>query len=91
MHFNLLGSRANNLTTTSNRLEHRKDEFLTAQRIAEHTLATGGGREGALLTPERPIVKIEPTTLSIFNGCKRDYHRWKKDRESLLWQGKPTG
>ena len=89
-----LDNRVKNLRTASNRLEHRKAEFVTARRIAEQTLAaeaSGAGRGRALPTPATPIVKIKPTTLPIFNGCKREYHRWRKDWESLQRQGEPTG
>ena len=41
--------------------------------------------------PAKPIVRIKPTTLPIFLGCKREYHRWKKDWESLQRQGEPSG
>ncbi|XP_047198148.1 uncharacterized protein LOC118119242 [Hippoglossus stenolepis] len=89
-----LDNRIKDLRTASNRLEHKRAEFVTARRIAEQMQATevsGGWRGRALPTPATPIVKIKPTTLPIFNGCKREYHRWRKDWESLQWQGEPTG
>jgi len=30
-----------------------------------------------------PVVKIKPTSLPLFNGSKREHHRWRKDWESL--------
>ena len=89
-----LDNRGKDLRTASNRLEHKRAEFVTAWRIAEQMLATdvSGGRRGrALPTPAIPIIKIKPTTLPIFKGCKREYHRWRKDWESLQRQGEPTG
>lgn len=65
-----------NLRAANNKLELRKAEFVTARRIAEQespTGAPGGGR--ALPTPAPPIVRIKPTTLPVFHGSKRDYHR----------------
>lgn len=36
-------------------------------------------------------MRIKPTSLPVFHGSKRDFHRWKKDWESLQKQGEPTG
>ena len=80
-----LDSRVEGLRAAKNRLEVRKAEFVIARRIAEQ----GAGR--ALPIPATPIVRIKPTTLPIFNGCKREYHRWKKDWENLQRQGEPSG
>ena len=38
-----------------------------------------------------PIVRIKPTTLTILNGSKREYNRWRKDWVSLQKQGEPPG
>ena len=34
---------------------------------------------------------LEPGHDTIFSGNKREYHRWKKDWESLQDQGEPSG
>lgn len=39
----------------------------------------------------QPIVKIKPTSLPKFDGFKKNFHRWRKDWESLQRQGEPTG
>uniref|UniRef100_A0A1A8UKK0 Golgi autoantigen, golgin subfamily a, 3 n=1 Tax=Nothobranchius furzeri TaxID=105023 RepID=A0A1A8UKK0_NOTFU len=40
---------------------------------------------------ERPELEGRPTSMPRFYGCKREFHRWKKDWESLQRQGEPTG
>lgn len=84
-----LDERIKILKTMKNKLELRKVEFVT-HRTAE---ATSGRSEAPPLIPTvaNPIVRIKPTTLPIFTGDKREYHRWKKDWESLQKQGEPTG
>lgn len=37
------------------------------------------------------VVRIKPTSLPRFTGFKRNFHRWRKDWESLQKQGEPTG
>ena len=91
-----LDGRVKDLKTLNNRLEARRAQFLTAQRIAEEE------RQGRV--PEVPaqapqaqqlvqqrILKIKPTSLPKFHGFKRNFHRWRKDWESLQRQGEPTG
>ncbi|XP_061896161.1 uncharacterized protein LOC133645296 [Entelurus aequoreus] len=67
------------------RLKLRKAEFATSRRLADQG---AGGRPGQ---PTHPIVRIKPTSLPVFHGSKIDFHRWKKDWESLQKQGEPTG
>lgn len=38
-----------------------------------------------------PTIKLKPTALPKFSGSKRDFHRWRRDWESLQAQGEPTG
>lgn len=38
-----------------------------------------------------PLIKFKPISLPKFHGCKRDFHRWKRDWESLQKQGEPAG
>ncbi|KAM4521343.1 uncharacterized protein PAE49_002487, partial [Odontesthes bonariensis] len=67
------------------RLKLRKAEFATSRRLADQGTS---GRPGQ---PTPPIVRIKPTSLPVFYGSKRDFHRWKKDWENLQKQGEPTG
>ncbi|XP_054861306.1 uncharacterized protein LOC129347620 [Amphiprion ocellaris] len=69
-------------------LELRKADFATA-RMRDEKL-TGVKLPPQLATPT-PMVRIQPITLPIFNGNKREYHRWRKDWESLQKQGEPSG
>lgn len=70
-------------------LEMRKAEFARARRVAEEEQAT---EVKPMLTGNKPpVVKLKPTQLPTFNGCKRDFFRWKTDWESLQRQGEPTG
>lgn len=41
--------------------------------------------------PATQIMRIEPTTLPIFTTHRREYHRWRKDWESLQRRGEPSG
>ncbi|CAJ1048211.1 uncharacterized protein LOC111583003%2C partial [Xyrichtys novacula] len=74
------------INTSYCRLESRKFEFSKARHAEQ---GTGVASPQQPVTP--PIIKIKPTSLPIFNGSKRDYHRWKKDWESLQRQGEPSG
>ena len=38
-----------------------------------------------------PTIRLKPTALPKFSGYKRDFHRWKRDWESLQRQGEPSG
>ncbi|KAL7865745.1 hypothetical protein SRHO_G00109920 [Serrasalmus rhombeus] len=82
-------SRVKVLRVTRNRLEARRVEFVAARRVAEE------GRTAAALLgsvmPAMPIIKIKPTSLSKFRGCRRDFHHWRKGWESLQKQGELTG
>lgn len=70
------------------RLESRRPEFATARTTNERGT-------GVKLLPQpatsTPIVRIKPISLPIFNGSRREYHRWRKDWESLQKQGEPSG
>ena len=66
------------------KLKLRKAES-TSRRLADQGTS---GRPGQ---PTPPIVRIKPTSLPVFYGSKRDFHRWKKDWENLQKQGEPTG
>lgn len=49
------------------------------QALAAEASGVGGWRTPATqATRATQIVRIKPTTLPIFSGCKREYHRWKK-------------
>ncbi len=76
------------LRACSNNLEARRAEFLTAQRMAEEERR---GREPQPMAVPQPVVRIKPTSLPRFTGLKRNFHRWRKDWESLQRQGEPTG
>nr|AAD26627.1 unknown [Takifugu rubripes] len=38
-----------------------------------------------------PAIRLKPTALPRFNGCQREFFRWRKDWEALQSQGEPTG
>ena len=89
-----LDGRMKDLKALNGNLELRKAEFVTARRMSKDALAAGASGPEAVRAhppPAKPIVRIKPTTLPIFSGCKREYHRWKKDWESLQRQGEPSG
>lgn len=88
----VLNDRIKNIKRMKNKLELRKADFVTARR-AEEAAETVGGRNEALPTPGpiNPIVRIKPTSLPMFNGNRREFHRWRKDWESLQRQGEPSG
>lgn len=82
------------LKVFSNKLEARGADFVTAQRIAEEEKSAAAAETMATTTSTTqatPTVRIKPTSLPKFNGCKRSWKRWKKDWESLQRQGEPTG
>lgn len=81
-------SRVKELKAGKNRLELRKVEFVTARRVEEDARAAcvAGAKSGFT-----PIVKLKPTSLPNFSGSMRDFHRWRKDWESLQKQGEPSG
>lgn len=72
------------LRAAHNQLKLRKADFATSRRLAD-------GKTGKVPIQPTPIVRIKPTTLPIFHGRRREYHRWRKDWESLQRQGEPTG
>ncbi|XP_048836046.1 uncharacterized protein LOC125711305 [Brienomyrus brachyistius] len=80
-----LAGRLKELRATHNRLQLRKAEFAISRRLADQ------GTSGKPVQPPPPVVKIKPTTLPVFQGSKREFHRWRKDWESLQRQGEPTG
>ncbi|KAI3352112.1 hypothetical protein L3Q82_020927 [Scortum barcoo] len=92
-----LDGRVKGIRTLNNQLEARRAEFLTAQRVAEEERrvpeapAQVPQAQPAPPHVQQPILKIKPTTLPKFHGFKRNYHRWRKDWESLQRQGEPTG
>jgi len=50
------------------------------------SLDAGGSQAAAV-----PSVRLHPTKLPKFNGCMRDFHRWRRDWENLQRQGDPSG
>jgi len=87
-----LETRVKNLKGCSSNLEARKVEFIIAQRIAEEERDRARVPQIPMPVPQpQPTLRIKPTSLPKFNGCKRNFHRWRKDWESLQKQGEPTG
>lgn len=86
-----LEGRLKNLKAFGSNLEARKAEFLTAQRIAEEERRGRESRPPQPTAVPQPVVRIKPTSLPKFTGFKRNFHRWKRDWESLQKQGEPTG
>lgn len=83
-----LKGRVKDLRIFGSNLEAKRTEFLIAQRISEE--------ERRLTEPQpiavpHPVVRIKPTSLPKFTGLRRNFHRWRKDWESLQKQGEPTG
>ena len=76
-------SRLKELEHQSTRLVSRKAEFITGP--PENPANTASNRNFT------PTIKLKPTALPRFSGYKRDFHRWKRDWESLQKQGEPTG
>lgn len=78
-----------------NKLQARKSQFAIAQTIAEEKSKSDAAQSDLtplpILAPPAPIVKIRPICLPKFHGCKRNFHRWRKDWESLQKQGEPSG
>ncbi len=88
---NLEGS-VRKLKEFSNELDSRKAEFTRARRASEDAQASDTSmREKLDMTVPAaqimPLVKIKLTSLQKFSGNKRDYYRWKRDRENLQRQG----
>lgn len=81
--------RSRELRVAYNELDMRKGEFARARRISVEKQGTGVKQEHT--GPTIPVVRIKPTKLPTFSGCKRDFHRWRTDWESLQKQGEPTG
>jgi len=79
-----LKGRLKDLRISGSNLEARRAEFLTAQRIAED-------QQPQPAPVPQPVVRIKPTCLPKFIGIRRNFHRWKRDWESLQKQGEPTG
>lgn len=87
-----LEGRMKDLKAVNNKLEARGVEFVIAQRIAEEKSATMAASMAAAAnmstTPAAqtmPVVRIKPTSLPRFHGCKRNFHRWKRDWEPVQW------
>lgn len=79
-----------------NTLEAKRAEFVFAERKAQEEKMASGlfPKLGSTSTPgvqTTRIVKFKPISLPKFHGCRRDFHRWKGDWESLQRQGEPTG
>lgn len=73
-------------------LEARKVEFIIAQRIAEDERDRARVPQISIPVPQpQPTLRIKPTSLPKFSGCKRNFHRWNRDWESLQNHGEPTG
>ncbi len=88
----IVEGRIKDLKAFSNKLEARRVDFVTAQRIAEEEKSAAATMPTTTPTTRAtPIVRIKPTSLPKFNGCKRSFQRWRKDWESLQKQGEPTG
>ncbi|KAL1254330.1 hypothetical protein QQF64_016559 [Cirrhinus molitorella] len=85
-----LEARVKNLKACSNNLEARKVEFITAQRVAEDERDRVRVLQMPMAAPQ-PTLRIKPTSLPKFSGCKINFHRWKRDWENLQKQGEPTG
>nr|XP_054591718.1 uncharacterized protein LOC129156104 [Nothobranchius furzeri] len=95
-----LEGRVRDLKLMKNKLEAKRVEFAIAGKIAKDkrdadvAAAAAPVANNMATTPAThpmPIVRIQPTNLPRFYGCKREFHRWKKDWESLQRQGEPTG
>ena len=80
--------RSKDLRVAYNELDMMRGEFARARRIAVEKQGTGVKQEHT--GPTIPVVKLKPTKLPTFSGCKRDFHRWRTDWESLQRQGEPT-
>ena len=76
--------RLKELEHQSTRLVSRKADFITA-RLPENTTNTASNHNFT------PTIKLKPTALPRFSGYKRDFHRWRRDWESLQKQGEVTG
>ncbi|XP_055768950.1 uncharacterized protein LOC129844827 [Salvelinus fontinalis] len=85
-----LEARVKDLKAFRNNLEARRAGFLTAQRIAEEDKDRGRVLQMPMPAPQ-PTLRIKPTCLPKFSGYKRNFHRWRRDWESLQKQGEPTG
>ncbi|GAA6100468.1 uncharacterized protein LOC106583987 [Tachysurus ichikawai] len=85
-----LEGRVKDLKAFSNDLEARRAEFLTAQRIAEEDRSRRRVLQVPVPVPQ-PTLTIKPTCLPRFSGYKRNFHRWRRDWESVQKQGEPTG
>lgn len=85
-----LGGRVKDLKAFGNNLEARRAGFLTAQRIAEDERDRGRVPQVPMPAPQ-PTLRIKPICLPKFSGYKRNFHRWRRDWESLQKQGEPTG
>lgn len=83
-----LEGRVKALKEFSNSLEDRRAEFLIAPRIAEDEKR---GRESQLMAVPQPVVRLKPIGPPKFTGCKRNFHRWRKNWESLQRQEETTG
>lgn len=91
-----LRQRARDLKAYINTLEAKRAEFVFAESQAqEEKMASrlfldpsSTSQPGVQKTP---LVKFKSISLPRFHGCKRDFHRWRRDWESLQKQGEPTG
>ena len=73
--------RSRELRVAYNELDMRKGEFARARRIAVEKQGTAVKQKHT--GPTISVVRIKPTKLPTFCGCKRDFHRWRTDWESL--------
>lgn len=67
-------------------LEAQREAWEQAREAGLESATSGGNRTGAISR-----IKLPPTRLPVFSGCMRDFHRWRKDWESLQRQGDPSG
>lgn len=81
-----------NLKAFSNSLEARKAELIIAEKIAEDKRDRARVPQISMPALQSQLtLRIKPTSLPKFSGCKRNFHQWKRDWESLQKQGEPTG
>lgn len=81
-----LDSRVTGLKVIHNKLEARRADFVFAQRVEEEQKGASSTAAATNMVP-LSIVRIKPIGLPRFHGCKRDFHRWKRDWETLQKQG----
>lgn len=79
-------SRLRELEICLPKLVSKKSEFIQAKFKQDSVREAG-----IAYSSPRPAIKLKPTSLPMFAGSKRDFHRWRKEWEALQRQGEPTG